>query len=98
MLVVIPDDWNDTFSAAPEIERLRKRCEVRIHHVRPDDLVGTLKDADVAVALRERTRYDATVLEAMSNLKLIVSVGGRENPSIDKDVAMQRRVLVCYTA
>jgi phosphoglycerate dehydrogenase-like enzyme len=34
----------------------------------------------------------------MPDLKLIVSVGGRENPSIDKDVAMQRGVLVCYTA
>ena len=33
----------------------------------------------------------------MPKLKLIVSVGGRENPSIDKDVAMGRGVLVCYT-
>ena len=41
---------------------------------------------------------DADVLNQMPNLKLIVSVGGRENPSIDKDVAMGRGVLVCYTA
>ena len=66
--------------------------------LRPDNVVDALRDADVAVALRERTRYDANVLNQMPNLKLIVSVGGRENPSIDKDVAIRRGVLVCYTA
>jgi len=56
-----------------------------------------VRHADIAVALRERTRYDTDVLNQMPNLKLIVSVGGRENPSIDKDVAMDRGVLVCFT-
>ena len=34
----------------------------------------------------------------MPNLKLIVSVGGKWNPSIDKDVAMARGVTVCFTS
>jgi len=98
MRVVFPDDWNGTFEAAPEITRLRQRVEVVTHRVRPDDLAGALKDADIAVALRERTRYDAALLEQLPNLKLIVSVGGNWNPSIDKDVAMSRGVVVCYTS
>jgi phosphoglycerate dehydrogenase-like enzyme len=98
MQVVFPDDWNAAFEAAPEIARLRKRADVKIYRVRPDNVLDALRDADVAIALRERTRYDAKVLNQMPNLKLIVSVGGRENPSIDKDVAMGRGVLVCYTA
>jgi phosphoglycerate dehydrogenase-like enzyme len=98
MQIVFPDDWNSTFEQAPEIAALRRRAEVITHRVRPADLVGALKNADVAVALRERTKYDARVLAGMPNLKLIVSVGGRENPSIDKQTAMARGILVCFTA
>jgi phosphoglycerate dehydrogenase-like enzyme len=101
MQVVFPDDWNDVFATAPEMERLRARAEVVVHRVRPDNdagLTDILKDADVAVAIRERTRFDARLLERMPNLKLIVSIGGRENPSIDKATAFERGVLVCYTA
>ena len=99
MQVVFPDDWNGAFAGAPRsCARLRQRADVNIFRVRPDDVVDAVRDADVVVALRERTRYDARVLQQMPNLKLIVSVGGRDNPSIDKDVAMDRGVLVCYTA
>ena len=90
MQVVFPDDWNGAFEAAPEIARLRERAHVRIYRVRPDNLADVVRDADIAVALRERTRYDASLLRSMANLKLIVSVGGRENPSIDKAIAMER--------
>jgi phosphoglycerate dehydrogenase-like enzyme len=98
MQVVFPDDWNGAFEAAPAIARLRERADVFIHRVRPANLIDAVRDADVVVALRERTRYDASLLAGMPNLKLIVSVGGRENPSIDKATAMARGVLVCYTA
>jgi phosphoglycerate dehydrogenase-like enzyme len=98
MQVVFPDDWNSTFEHAPEIAALRRRAEVITHRVRPDDLVGALKDADVAVAVRERTKFDAPLLAGMSKLQLIVSVGGRDNPSIDKHTAMGRGVLVCFTS
>jgi len=97
MKVVFPDDWNGAFAAAPLVAELRQRAEVSIHRVRPDNLIDAVRDADIVVALRERTRYDASLLAHMPNLKLIVSVGGRENPSIDKDFAMDRGVLVCFT-
>jgi phosphoglycerate dehydrogenase-like enzyme len=98
MQVVFPDDWNGAFEAAPEIARLRSRADVIIHRIRPSNLAEILRDADVAVALRERTRYDAALLAGMPRLKMIVSVGGRENPSIDKTAAMARGTLVCYTS
>jgi phosphoglycerate dehydrogenase-like enzyme len=98
MRVVFPDDWNGAFEAAPEVARLRGRAEVVIRRVRPDDLSGLVRDADVVVALRERTKYDATLLAGMPKLKLIVSVGGRDNPSIDKQTAVARGAVVCYTA
>jgi phosphoglycerate dehydrogenase-like enzyme len=98
MQVVFPDDWNGTFAEAPEVARLRRRADVVIHRVRPDDLATALKDAAIAVALRERTRYDTALLEQMPKLKLIVSVGGDYNPSIDKATAIARGVAVCYTS
>jgi phosphoglycerate dehydrogenase-like enzyme len=98
MQVVFPDDWNGAFEAAPEIARLRKRADVKIYRVRPANLIEAVCDADIAVALRERTRYDAVLLAGMPRLKLIVSVGGRENPSIDKAAAMAGGTLVCYTS
>jgi phosphoglycerate dehydrogenase-like enzyme len=98
MQVVFPDDWNGAFEASHEIARLRRRAEVVIHRVRPPDLLGIVRAADVVVALRERTRYDAALLGGMPKLKLIVSVGGKDNPSIDKQVAMANGTLVCFTA
>src|SRR5437773_2511525 len=98
MQIVFPDDWNGAFEAAPETARLRTRADVVIRRVRPDNLVDLMRDADIAVALRERTTYDATLLAAMPKLRLIVSVGGRENPSIDKAAAMGRGIAVCYTS
>src|ERR687886_230191 len=71
MRVVFPDDWNGAFEAAPEIARLRRRAEVSIYRIRPANLAHAISDADVAVALRERTRYDAGLLEAMPRLKMI---------------------------
>jgi len=96
--IVFPDDWNGAFEAAPQIARLRQRADVRIYRVRPPNLIEAVRDADIAVALRERTRYDAALLAGMPRLKLIVSVGGRENPSIDKAAAMAGGALVCYTS
>ena len=80
MQIVFPDDWNGAFEAAPEIARLRERAEVKIHRVRPANLMETVRDADIAVALRERTRYDAVLLAGMPRLELIVSAS-RTGPS-----------------
>ncbi len=98
MQVVFPDDWNGAFEAAPEIARLRQRADVKIYRIRPANLIEAVRDADIAVALRERTRYDAGLLAGMPRVKLIVSVGGRENPSIDKAAAIAGGTLVCYTS
>jgi phosphoglycerate dehydrogenase-like enzyme len=48
----------------------------------------------VIVAMRERTRFSAEVIEALPNLRLLVSTGGR-NPSIDTEACARRNVTVC---
>ena len=58
------------------------------------ELVRRLQPYDVIVAMRERTRFPADVIDALPNLKLLVSTGGR-NPSIDAEACARRNVALC---
>jgi phosphoglycerate dehydrogenase-like enzyme len=59
-----------------------------------DALVQRLKPYDVIVAMRERTRFPAQVIDALPNLRLMVSTGGR-NPSIDAEACARRNIALC---
>src|SRR5690349_9584749 len=58
------------------------------------ELVRVLQPYEVIVAMRERTRFPAQLIEALPNLKLLVSTGGR-NPSIDAEACAKRNVALC---
>src|SRR3954452_10055546 len=58
------------------------------------ELVRKLQPYDVIVAMRERTRFPAEVIDALPNLKLLVSTGGR-NPSIDAEACARRKIALC---
>jgi phosphoglycerate dehydrogenase-like enzyme len=60
----------------------------------PDELVRRLQPYAVIVAMRERTRFPAQVIDALPNLRLLVSTGAR-NPSIDADACARRNIAVC---
>lgn len=60
----------------------------------PDALVRRLEPYDVIIAMRERTRFPAQVIDALPNLRLLVSTGGR-NPSIDAEACARRKVALC---
>jgi phosphoglycerate dehydrogenase-like enzyme len=60
----------------------------------PDALAKRLAPYDVIVAMRERTRFPAQLIEALPNLKLLISTGGR-NPSIDAEACAKRNVALC---
>ncbi|WP_108658684.1 D-2-hydroxyacid dehydrogenase family protein [Acuticoccus kandeliae] len=59
-------------------------------------LVETLKEADIIVAMRERTPLDAGLLSELPALKLLITTGAR-NASIDMAAAAERGILVCGT-
>ena len=94
--VVVLEDWNRFFPGVPSLERLRERAEVEVQHDRPRDqadLVARLRGAQVAVLNRERTRFDAAVIEALPELRLIVQTGGI-GPNLDLEAATRRGVAV----
>ena len=59
-----------------------------------DRVAAALKDFDIVVCMRERTRLPANVIDRLPKLKLIVTTGSR-NPSIDADAAKKRGIPVC---
>jgi len=59
-----------------------------------DRVAAALKDFDVVVCMRERTRLPAAVIDRLPRMKLIVTTGAR-NPSIDGEAAKKRGIPVC---
>src|SRR5580700_9263123 len=62
----------------------------------PDKVIAALQDFDIVVAMRERTGFPKAVIDALPNLKLLITTGMR-NASIDTDAAKARGVTVCGT-
>ncbi len=96
MKVVILEDWNHFFPGVPSLERLRDRVDVEVQHDQPRDqadLVSRVRGAEIVVLNRERSRFDAAVIEALPDLELIVQTGGI-SPNLDVSAATARGVAV----
>lgn len=65
-------------------------------HVEGRELIDALIDADVVVAMRERTAFPREVLEQLPNLRLLVTTG-MVNAAIDTGAAAELGVTVCGT-
>ena len=99
MLIVVPDDNPPALAGTPALARLRKIDEVRLYDTDatdPDVLAERLKDADVAVNIRGRTRFTPEVLQACPALKL-VSIWGTGTDNVDLKVAASRGITVTNT-
>jgi phosphoglycerate dehydrogenase-like enzyme len=98
MRCAILDDYQDVaLKFAPwerlshvTIERLFSSLEPRERHA------ALLADFEIIVAMRERTVFDAALLDALPKLKLLVTTGLR-NASIDLAAAKARGITVCGT-
>ena len=64
--------------------------------VSEEQAVAALAPFDIIVAMRERTRFPQDVLEALPNLKLLVTTG-MANAAIDMEAASERGIVVCGT-
>ena len=56
-----------------------------------DKVIAALKGFDIVCLMRERTRFDRSVIEALPDLKLIVTCGMR-NAAIDVGFAKERGI------
>jgi phosphoglycerate dehydrogenase-like enzyme len=63
----------------------------------PEEVARSLKDFDIVCMMRERTPFRRNTLEALPNLKLLITTGAR-NLSIDMAAAAERGITVCGTS
>ena len=96
MIIAIPDDYH---GLVPKLDCFRRLAghEVRVFRdVAPtsDVMAGNLRDAEVIVPIRERSRFTRELIAQLPRLKLI-SQTGRSAHHIDIAACTERGIAVC---
>ncbi|KLL11340.1 MULTISPECIES: D-2-hydroxyacid dehydrogenase family protein [Protofrankia] len=97
--VTILDDYQRVALSSADWSAVRDRYPIEVvdeHIPDRDMLVRRLRDSEIVVAMRERTRFPADLLRALPALRLLVTTG-MVNAAIDLDAARQQGVTVCGT-
>jgi phosphoglycerate dehydrogenase-like enzyme len=94
--VVVLDDYQHVAAESADWSAIDSEVRFVHEHVVGDELVDVLAEATVAVAMRERTPFDAALLARLPRLRLLVTTGGA-NASIDVAAAARHGVTVCGT-
>ncbi len=98
--IAILDDWQGAALDAADWDSLGTDAEITVFgDPFPDEaaVAGALKGFDVVVGMRERTPFPKSLIDALPNLKLLITTGMR-NLSFDMDAARDRGIDVCGTA
>jgi phosphoglycerate dehydrogenase-like enzyme len=97
--VAVLDDYQHVALQSADWSRLDGRAEVHVQHehqANEADLVASLRDVDVLVAMRERTAFPRSVLDQLPQLRLLITTGP-SNAAIDVEAAQANGVVVCGT-
>jgi phosphoglycerate dehydrogenase-like enzyme len=95
----ILDDYQNVALKIGDWSKLKGDVDFKVFNTHlggPDKVIAALQDFAVVIAMRERTGFPKQVIEALPNLKLLITTGAR-NASIDVETAKARGVTVCGT-
>jgi D-3-phosphoglycerate dehydrogenase len=95
----ILDDYQNVALKSADWSKVKGDVEIKVfseHLGAGESVTAALKDFAIIVAMRERTAFPRAVIEALPNLKLLITTGMR-NASIDTEAAKARGVTVCGT-
>src|SRR5512143_3488425 len=82
-------DWG---SLGPEIQ-----IDVYRDHIKEENILADrLLPYQILVIMRERTRFPRSLIERLTNLKLLVTTGSR-NLAIDHTACKEKGIVVCGT-
>lgn len=94
MKIAVLDDYLKTAKSMANWDSLGDEVVFFQDYIPASDCANALAEFDVIVAMRERTRFPASLIEALPNLKLIVTTGLRNN-AIDLPACSRQNVVVC---
>jgi phosphoglycerate dehydrogenase-like enzyme len=95
----ILDDYQNVILKLADWSKVKSDLEIKVfneHIGGPDKVIAALKGFEIVVAMRERTGFPKQVIDALPDLKLLITTGMR-NASIDTEAAKARGVVVCGT-
>ena len=95
----ILDDYQNVVLQSADWSKVKDDVDIKVfneHLGGPDKVVAALKGFQIVVAMRERTGFPRNVIDALPDLKLLITTGMR-NASIDTESAKARGVTVCGT-
>jgi D-3-phosphoglycerate dehydrogenase / 2-oxoglutarate reductase len=96
MKIVIPDDYHGLVPRLESFGKLAGHDVTVLNDVAPsfETLVEKLRDAEIIVAIRERTEFTRALLEQLPKLKLIAQTG-RSAHAIDLKACTDLGIAVC---
>jgi D-3-phosphoglycerate dehydrogenase len=95
----ILDDYQNVALKSADWSKVKGDVEFKVfneHLGGPDKVIAALSGFQIVIAMRERTGFPKAVIEALPDLKLLITTGMR-NASIDTETAKARGVTVCGT-
>jgi phosphoglycerate dehydrogenase-like enzyme len=95
----ILDDYQNVVLKVADWSKVKGDIEIKVfdaHLGGVDKVIAALQGFQIVVAMRERTGFPKAVIDALPDLKLLITTGMR-NASIDTEAAKARGVMVCGT-
>jgi phosphoglycerate dehydrogenase-like enzyme len=95
----ILDDYQNVALTMADWSKVKGDVAIKVfneHLGSADKVVEALKGFAIVCAMRERTAFPRAVIEALPELKLLITTGMR-NASIELEAAQARNVVVCGT-
>lgn len=96
--IVVLDDYEGALRGLADWRAIDARADVAVHAqpLRGDALLAAVADADAVVLSRDRTPFDAALIERLPKLRLVVFTGTR-NAALDTAALAARGIPVCHT-
>jgi phosphoglycerate dehydrogenase-like enzyme len=95
----ILDDYQNVAKRMADWSPIAKDVEITVFNepfARQEAAIAALKPFQIVVGMRERTPFPRAVIEALPELKLLITTGAKNN-SFDLKAAAERGVTVCGT-
>lgn len=100
--VAVTDDWQNAAHDVTDWSELQKRAEIVFfprHYAAADEdqAAQDLKDFDIILPTRERSRFSESLIGRLPKLKMMSLTGSRA-PNVDQDACTKRGIICTFTS